>query len=66
MLEKLNRQLNKLERKRQQKEETPSPISIDNHTVKAALFVKEQTGVDGNKKINGRKRHVITDLLGLV
>jgi putative transposase len=23
-------------------------------------------GIDGNKKINGRKRHVITDSLGLI
>ncbi|WP_336719240.1 transposase, partial [Chryseobacterium mucoviscidosis] len=23
-------------------------------------------GIDGNKKINGRKRHIITDTLGLV
>jgi len=65
-LEKLNWQLNKLERKRQQKEETPSLLSIDTQSTKVAPFVKEQTGVDGNKKINGRKRHVITDSLGLV
>jgi putative transposase len=31
-----------------------------------APFVNKETGVDGNKKINGRKRHVITDTLGLV
>ena len=65
-LEKLNWQLNKLERKRQQKEETPSLLSIDTQSTKVAPFVSEQTGVDGNKKINGRKRHVITDTLGLV
>ena len=31
-----------------------------------APFIHEQTGIDGNKKVNGRKRHIITDTLGLV
>jgi putative transposase len=31
-----------------------------------APFIGADTGIDGNKKINGRKRHVITDTLGLV
>ena len=44
----------------------PSLICIDLQPVKAAPFVGEETEVDGNKKINGRKRHVITDTLGLV
>jgi transposase len=55
-----------LERLRVGKEETPSMFSIDTQSVKAAPFVSEQRGIDGNKKINGRKRHIITDTLGLV
>ncbi len=41
-------------------------FSIDTQSVKAAPFVSEQRGIDGNKRVNGRKRHVITDTLGLV
>jgi len=29
-------------------------------------FIQQDTGVDGNKKIYGRKGHVITDTLGLI
>jgi putative transposase len=65
-LERLNWQLNLKERKRQGKEESPSLLGIDSQSVKVAPFVGQETGVDGNKKINGRKRHVITDTLGLV
>lgn len=64
-LEKLNWQLNKRERNKQQKEETPSLLNIATQSTKVALFVHEQTWTDSNKKINGRKRHVITDALGL-
>lgn len=65
-LEGLNWSLNKLERKRVNKKTVPSLFCIDSQSVKVAPFVAEDTGVDGNKKINGRKRHVITDTLGLV
>ncbi len=65
-LENLNAYLNRQERKRQGKEETPSLLSIDTQSVKAAPFIQEERGVDGNKRINGRKRHVLTDTLGLV
>lgn len=33
--------------------------------VKKGMFVKAETGIDGNKKINGRKRHIVVDTLGL-
>ena len=65
-LEKLNSGLNQLERKRRQKNTTPSVLSIDSQSVKTSSFISEDKGIDGNKKINGRKRHVITDSLGLV
>lgn len=62
----LNEKLNIEERKRQNKEPSPSMLSIDSQSVKAGPFVSEQKGLDGNKKVNGRKRHIITDTLGLV
>ena len=65
-LQKLNEGLNRKERKRQNKASTPSMLSIDSQSIKTGPFVSKDKGIDGNKKINGRKRHVITDTLGLV
>ena len=65
-LDRLNEGLNRKERTRQGKEESPSLLSIDSQSIKAAPFVSKEKGIDGNKKINGRKRHIITDTLGLV
>ncbi len=65
-LQKLNEGLNQKERIRQGKEPTPSMISIDSQSIKVAPFISQDKGVDGNKRINGRKRHIITDTLGLV
>lgn len=65
-LERLNWALNIKERDRLGKAASPSLLSIDSQPVKVAPFVAEETGVDGNKKVNGRKRHVITDALGLI
>ena len=42
----------------------PSAGSIDSQTVKGTE-VGGARGYDGNKKVNGRKRHIIVDTLGL-
>lgn len=65
-LERFNSELNKRERKRQGKQETPSLLCIDSQSIKSAPFVNQDKGIDGNKLINGRKRHIIVDTLGLV
>ncbi len=65
-LERLNSELNKQERERKGKKATPSMLSIDSQSIKSGPFTCEDKGIDGNKKINGRKRHIITDTLGLV
>ena len=65
-LERLNTSLNQKERERQGKESTPSMLSIDSQSIKVSSFISKDKGVDGNKKVNGRKRHVVTDTLGLV
>jgi hypothetical protein len=62
----LNVRLNKMERIRQGKEEIPSLLSIDSQSIKPGPFTHLNKGVDGNKKINGRKRHVITDTARLI
>ncbi|QHT71463.1 transposase [Rhodocytophaga rosea] len=66
--------MNKLERKRVGKQETPSMVIIDSQSIKTAPFISENKGMYpngmvssyGNKKVNGRKRHILTDTLGLV
>ena len=45
---------------------SPSLISIDSQIIKSGPFTSLEKWVDGNKKINGRKRHGITDTLGLI
>src|SRR5664279_3641761 len=45
----------------------PTAASIDSQSVKAADTVGANTrGYDGGKKINGRKRHIAVDTLGLL
>jgi putative transposase len=47
------------------KEPTPSMAILDSQSVKGTETGGER-GYDGNKKINGRKRHLLVDTLGLV
>jgi putative transposase len=47
------------------KEATPSMVIMDSQSVKATEVGGEH-GIDANKKINGRKRHLLTDTLGVV
>ncbi len=65
-MEGFNSELNKRERKRQGKQETPSLLCIDSKSIKSVPFVNQDKEIDGNKLINGRKRHIIVDTLGLV
>lgn len=53
------------ERERQGKEASPSILAIDSQSVKSVQFVSEDIGIDGGKKLNGRKRTILVDKLGL-
>ena len=65
-LRELNTRLNSRQRIVVEKEATPSLVCVDSQSIKLAPFISEERGLDGNKKINGRKRQVLVDTLGLV
>ncbi|PWK21418.1 transposase [Arcicella aurantiaca] len=54
-----------MERKRNGKESTPSLLAIDSQSVKIVQFINQETGIDGDKNVNGRKRTILVDTLGL-
>ena len=54
------------ERQRQGRHPEPSAGCMDSQSVKAAMQAVDEIGFDGHKKIKGRKRHVLTDTLGLM
>ncbi|WP_051398163.1 IS5/IS1182 family transposase [Runella limosa] len=54
------------ERKRQERQATPSLLAINSQSIKSVQFVSTEIGIDGNKKINGRKRTILVDTLGIL
>ncbi len=44
----------------------PTGACIDSQSVKTALSSPDSKGYDGGKKIDGRKRHIVVDTLGLL
>lgn len=62
----LNLYLGQLERYLSDKEADPSLVCIDSQSIKSVPFVHQHRGLDPFKKVNGRKRHVVVDTLGLV
>jgi putative transposase len=64
-LQKLLDALRQAVRIQEGREPTPSAGCIDSQTVKTTERGGER-GYDGGKKINGRKRHIVVDTLGLL
>lgn len=65
-LEKINITFNILERIQLDREPLPSLGLVDSQSVKLAPMIFEHRGVDGHKNINGRKRHILVDVLGRI
>ena len=62
----INNTLNQLERLQKEREALPSLGLVDSQSIKLIPTFFECRGVDGNKKVNGRKRHVLVDVLGRI
>ncbi|MEZ4885987.1 MAG: IS5 family transposase [Chitinophagales bacterium] len=63
---KLHEALRRLVRQKEGKFISPSLGIVDSQSVATGTFIEETKGFDGNKKIKGRKRHVMVDTLGLI
>jgi putative transposase len=61
----LNETLTAVARLAANKEGSPSLVSIDSQSQSAEPGIEER-GLDGGKKVNGRKRHIVVDTLGLM
>jgi len=53
-------------RRKAGRQESPSLGIIDSRSVKTSHHTNTVRGIDGGKKIKGRKQHIITDTMGLV
>jgi putative transposase len=65
-LDAMNEWLNRCEREQAGRQSTPSLMAADSQSTKLGPFIEKSRGLDGNKKVNGRKRQILVDTLGLV
>lgn len=65
LFDKVNAILNEKVRLKEGRNPQPSAAILDSQSVKS-VGVSESTGFDGNKKVKGRKRNLLTDVLGLI
>jgi len=63
--EKINIMFNILERLQKGRKSTPSLGLVDSQSITLSPMIGNR-GLDGNKKVNGRKRHILVDVLGRI
>lgn len=66
LLRQMCQTLNMLERIQLEREPNPSLLIADSQSVKLSPMIFEYRGIDGNKKVNGRKRQILVDVLGRI
>lgn len=64
--QKINKGLNELFRVKNGRNSSPSIGIIDSQSVKSSEWGVPEKGVDGFKKVKGRKRHIVVDSLGCI
>jgi putative transposase len=66
LIEEIHEVLRNMIRKNAGRDESPSAACIDSRSVKTSRSGCTCKGVDGGKKVKGRKQHIITDTMGLL
>jgi transposase len=66
VIDKINLALNRIERIQNYREDLPSLVLADSQSIKLAPMIFEHRGIDGNKNVNGRKRHLMVDVRGRI
>lgn len=66
IIEQIHEALRDIVRKNSGRDESPSLALIDSQSIKTTRLGGQDRGVDGGKKVKGRKRHIITDSTGLL
>ncbi len=59
-------ELTKIDRQEQGQKPSQSLLAVDSQSVKVGTGISIDKGIDGNKKINGRKRSIAVDIDGRI
>jgi transposase len=62
----MSQSLNMAERIQLERAPEPSLLIVDSQSVKLSPMIFEDRGIDGNKKVNGRKRQILVDVIGRI